>query len=59
MASSKVTKKKAKKALGKPSPNGATEDQVDMAATIPQHIDDKGTKVEDEAGTGENDSLGG
>jgi hypothetical protein len=30
-----------------------------MRDTIPQHIDDKGTKIEDEAGTGEIDSEGG
>jgi hypothetical protein len=38
---------------------GATEEQIDMRATIPQRIDNKGTKVEDEAGTGEVDSSGG
>lgn len=36
-----------------------TEDEVDMAGTIPQHVDAGGTKVEDAAGTGEHDSLGG
>ena len=38
---------------------GATEDQIDMRGTIGQRIDNKGTKVEDEAGTGEIDSSGG
>jgi len=38
---------------------GATEDQVDMRDTVPQRVDRKGTKVEDEAGTGEHDSAGG
>ena len=38
---------------------GATEDQVNMADTVPQHSDDKGTSVEDIAGTGKHDSLGG
>ncbi len=38
---------------------GATEDQVNMAATVPEHVDKKGTKVEDIAGTGQHDSLGG
>ena len=38
---------------------GATEDQVDMADTVPQHTDDRGTRVENIAGTGEHDSLGG
>jgi hypothetical protein len=38
---------------------GATEDKVDMADTVPQHTDQHGTKIEDIAGTGEHDSLGG
>ena len=38
---------------------GATEDQVDMRGTIGQRIDNRGTRVEDEAGTGEIDSSGG
>ena len=38
---------------------GATEDQMDARATIPQRIDKVGTKVEDLAGTGEQDSPGG
>jgi hypothetical protein len=38
---------------------GATEDQIDMRGTIGQHIDNKGTKIEDEAGTGKIDSEGG
>ena len=38
---------------------GATEDQVDMKDTVPQRIDNKGTKVEDQAGTGEQDAPGG
>ena len=38
---------------------GATESKVDMAGTVPQHVDDRGTRVEDIAGTGEHDSLGG
>jgi Domain of unknown function DUF302 len=41
------------------SPWGATEDQVNMRATLPQRIDCRGTKVEDEAGTGDHDSPGG
>lgn len=43
----------------KPSGIGATEDQMDMRGTIPQRIDRRGTKIEDEAGTGEHDSAGG
>ena len=46
-----------------PSPSapgpGATEDEVDMAGAVPQHVDNQGTKVEDIAGTGQHDSLGG
>jgi hypothetical protein len=38
---------------------GATENNIDVRATIPQRIDNKGTKVEDIAGTGEIDSAGG
>ncbi|HUA63768.1 MAG TPA: hypothetical protein VML19_33780 [Verrucomicrobiae bacterium] len=38
---------------------GATEDQMDIRDTVPQRIDRRGSKVEDEAGTGEHDSQGG
>jgi hypothetical protein len=38
---------------------GATEDQVDMKDTVPQRLDDHGTKAEDLAGVGEHDSKGG
>jgi uncharacterized protein (DUF302 family) len=38
---------------------GATEDQVNMQATVAQRIDYRGTKIEDEAGTGTHDSAGG
>jgi len=38
---------------------GATEDQVNMAAEVPEHPDDSGVKPEDIAGTGVHDSLGG
>jgi len=41
------------------SSQGATEDNVDMKDTVPQRVDDKGTKVEDSGGTGVHDSLGG
>jgi hypothetical protein len=41
-------------------PQGPTEEQVDMRDTVPQHVDPKGKKkVEDEAGTGEQDARGG
>lgn len=36
-----------------------TEELVCMRATVPQHWDDHGSKLEDLAGTGECDSLGG
>lgn len=38
---------------------GATEEQMDIRGTVPQRIDRKGTKVEDLAGTGQQDSPGG
>jgi len=38
---------------------GATEDQVSMVGTLPERIDNHGTKIEDIAGTGQHDSLGG
>jgi hypothetical protein len=38
---------------------GATEDQVNMRMALPQRIDCHGTKLEDLAGTGNQDSLGG
>lgn len=38
---------------------GATEDNVDAAGTVPQHVNEQGDKVEDIAGTGKHDSLGG
>ena len=38
---------------------GATEDKTNMAGTVPERVDKKGTKVEDIAGTGEHDSMGG
>ena len=38
---------------------GATEEQVDMRGTVGQRIDNKGTRVEDLAGTGEHDAKGG
>jgi hypothetical protein len=38
---------------------GATEDQVNMQLTLPQRVDYRGTKIEDEAGTGTHDSSGG
>jgi hypothetical protein len=38
---------------------GATEDQMNMRGTVPQRIDNRGSKIEELAGTGEHDSQGG
>jgi hypothetical protein len=38
---------------------GATEDQMNARATIPQRTDRTGTKIEDLAGTGSYESQGG
>jgi hypothetical protein len=40
-------------------PRTPTEDQVDMKDIVPQRSDKVGTKIEDLAGTGEQDSKGG
>jgi hypothetical protein len=37
----------------------STEDQVDMQATVPPRVDSEGSKIEDQAGTGKQDSPGG
>lgn len=58
MSPAKLTEKKVKSHDAEPS-GAATEDQIDMRDTIGQRIDKKGTKVEDEAGTGQIDSSGG
>ncbi len=36
-----------------------TDEMVCLQKTIPQHIDNHGSKLEDQAGTGEYDALGG
>lgn len=59
MAPSRLTETNVTRPDRKLSGIGATEDQIDMHGTIGQRIDNKGTKVEDEAGTGEIDSAGG
>jgi hypothetical protein len=38
---------------------GAKESQMNMAGTVAEHSDNKGTKLEDEGGTGQHDSMGG
>jgi hypothetical protein len=59
MAPAGLTETNVKSQIRKLSGIGATEDQIDMRGTIGQRIDNKGTKVEDEAGTGQIDSSGG
>ena len=38
---------------------GATEDQVNLRAMVPQRTDRTGTKIEDLAGTGDYEAPGG
>lgn len=38
---------------------GATEDQVNSTRTVPERVDKHGSKIEEAAGTGTHDSLGG
>lgn len=59
MAPARLTETHSKSQVRKLSGIGATEDQMDMRGTIGQRIDKIGTKVEDEAGTGDIDSSGG
>jgi hypothetical protein len=59
MAPLRLAETTGKSQIRKLSGIGATEDLMDIRGTIPQRIDNKGTKVEDEAGTGEIDSSGG
>lgn len=59
MARARLAKPIVKKKNPELSGIGAREDQVDMRDTVPQRIDNKGTKVEDLAGTGEIDAEGG
>ena len=59
MAPARLTETEIRSQDRKLSGIGATEDQIDMAATIGQRIDKRGTKIEDEAGTGQIDSSGG
>jgi hypothetical protein len=41
------------------SNDGATEDQMNMAGTVPPRVDGRGSRIEELAGTGEQDSRGG
>ncbi len=49
----------AARAAARTSGLGATEEQVNLRASLPQRIDCRGTKVEDLGGTGTHDSQGG
>lgn len=45
-----------------PKPDGSdvpTEEQVNIQKTLPHHVDDHYSKVQEQAGTGEEDALGG
>jgi hypothetical protein len=42
-----------------PGTGKATEDQVCMRGIVPQRLDKVGTRIEEIAGTGGHDSLGG
>jgi hypothetical protein len=59
MAPAKPDEKAVKRVPGKSSDYKSTEEQVDVRGTVGQRIDNKGTKLEDEAGTGKIDSEGG
>jgi hypothetical protein len=59
MAPMKLPETDEKSQARKLSGIGATEDQIDMRGTIGQRVDKVGTKVEEEAGTGQIDSSGG
>jgi hypothetical protein len=59
MASAKPAETVVKPNQGKPVDHKSTEEEVDMAGTVGQRIDNKGSKIEDEAGNGEIDAEGG
>jgi len=52
-------KKASKTSQQKLSGIGATENQMNARGTVPQRVDSHVSKVEDLAGTGEQDSPGG
>lgn len=58
-AAKPLTASAQKRGGAETSSGAATEDQVNMQATVAQRIDYRGTKIEDEAGTGRHDSSGG
>ncbi len=59
MAPAKPAETVVKHDPGKSSDYKSTEEQVDVRGTVGQRIDNKGTKIEDEAGNGKIDSEGG
>ena len=59
MAPAKPAETAVRQDPGKSSGHKSTEEQVDMAGTVGQRIDKRGTKIEDEAGNGKIDSDGG
>jgi hypothetical protein len=59
MAPAKPAETAVRQDSGKSSGHKSTEEQVDMAGTVGQRIDKRGTKIEDEAGNGKIDSDGG
>jgi hypothetical protein len=59
MAPSKPGETAVKHGPVKSTDHKSTEEQVDVRGTVGQRIDKKGSKIEDEAGTGKIDSEGG
>jgi hypothetical protein len=59
MAPAKPAETAVKQNPGKSSDYKSTEEQVDVRGTVGQRIDNKGSKIEDEAGNGKIDSEGG
>jgi hypothetical protein len=59
MAPTKPAEKAVKQDPRNSPDHKSTEEQVDVRGTVGQRIDKKGTKLEDEAGTGKIDSEGG
>ena len=51
--------RRAEAARAATSHTGATEDQMNTQQMVAQRIDNRGTRIEDLAGTGEHDSSGG
>jgi uncharacterized protein (DUF302 family) len=54
-----VMERAAVTAASAPETHKATEEQINMRAALPQRVDCHGTKIEELAGTGKVESLGG